>query len=109
MYSLSSLLSCVSYLYNLQYSQCLLDLIHNNFHLLLDDLPAAESSPEREARHLIKKIRRQVRLLNRKWAEVNQGSNEWQVRVEEVIEVCSDNNFESPDYHNFFLVDTCIY
>ncbi|XP_063403799.1 dystrophin-like isoform X1 [Mytilus trossulus] len=45
---------------------------------------AAESSHDKEAQHLIKKIRRQVRLLNRKWTEVNQGCNEWQSRIETV-------------------------
>jgi prefoldin subunit 5 len=42
---------------------------------------------DKEAQHLIKKIRRQVRLLNRKWAEVNQGCNEWQSRIETVSKV----------------------
>lgn len=48
---------------------------------------AAESSHDKEAQHLIKKIRRQVRLLNRKWTEVNQGCNEWQSRIETVSKV----------------------
>ena len=53
----------------------------------LDDTSGSESSPEREARQLIKKIRRHIRLLNRKWTELNQGSNEWQARLDEVLEV----------------------
>ena len=52
-----------------------------------DETSGSESSPEREARHLIKKIRRHIRLLNRKWAELNQGCNEWQARLDEVLEV----------------------
>jgi len=48
-----------------------------------------EMSPERETRQLIKKIRRQIRLLNRKWAELNQGCNEWQASLDEVSEVCT--------------------
>ena len=48
---------------------------------------ATEGLPEREARHVIRKIRRQVRLLNRKWAEVNQKSNEWQHQIDETLEV----------------------
>ncbi|XP_041352153.1 dystrophin-like isoform X2 [Gigantopelta aegis] len=43
-------------------------------------------SADMEARHLIRKIRRQVRLLNRKWVEINQRSNEWQRKIDEVIE-----------------------
>ena len=46
-----------------------------------------EMTPEQEARHIIKKIRRHVRLLNRKWAEVNQRSNEWHHKLEETVEV----------------------
>ena len=46
-----------------------------------------EMSPDQEARHIIKKIRRLVRLVNRKWVELNQRSNEWQHRIEEVVEV----------------------
>ena len=46
-----------------------------------------EMTPEQEARHIIKKIRHHVRLLNRKWAEVNQRSNEWQHKLEETLEV----------------------
>ncbi|KAK2162351.1 hypothetical protein LSH36_100g10019 [Paralvinella palmiformis] len=45
-----------------------------------------EMTPEQEARHIIKKIRHHVRLLNRKWAEVNQRSNEWQHKLEETLE-----------------------
>ena len=48
----------------------------------MTDVPA-----DLEARHLIRKIRRQVRLLNRKWVEINQRSNEWQRKIDEVIEV----------------------
>ena len=54
---------------------------------LTEDAAVVEMSPEKEARHLIKKIRRQVRLLNRKWAEMNQACNEWQARIEETSEV----------------------
>ncbi|XP_053396069.1 dystrophin-like isoform X7 [Mercenaria mercenaria] len=45
-----------------------------------------EKSPEHEARELIKKIRRQVRLLNRKWVELNQNCNQWQAILDEVSE-----------------------
>ena len=61
-----------------------------DLHLTLsfsDDTSGSESSPEKEARHLIKKIRRHIRLLNRKWTELNQGCNEWQARLDEVLEV----------------------
>ena len=51
----------------------------------MTDVPA-----DLEARHLIRKIRRQVRLLNRKWVEINQRSNEWQRKIDEVIEVNID-------------------
>ncbi len=44
-------------------------------------------TPDQEARHIIKKIRRHVRLMNRKWVELNQRSNEWQHRIEAVLEV----------------------
>ena len=46
-----------------------------------------EKSPEHEAQELIKKIRRQIRLLNRKWAELNQNCNQWQAILDEVSEV----------------------
>ena len=46
-----------------------------------------EMTPDQEARQVVKKIRRHVRLMNRKWAELNQRSNEWQHRIEEVLEV----------------------
>ena len=52
-----------------------------------DDAPGSEKTPEHEARHLIKKIRRQMRLLNREWAKLNQGTNEWQAMLDEVSEV----------------------
>ena len=47
----------------------------------------SEKSPEQEARSIIKKIRRYVRLLNRKWVELNQRSNEWQHCIDETLEV----------------------
>ena len=50
---------------------------------------AGEMTSEQEARRIIQKIRRQVLLLNRKWAEINQRSNEWQHRIDETLEVCS--------------------
>ena len=43
-------------------------------------------TPEKEARHIIRSIRRHVRLLNRKWAEMNQRTNEWQARIDEILE-----------------------
>lgn len=46
-----------------------------------------DGAGEKDARHLIRKIRRQVRFLNRKWAELNQDSNEWQAQLDEVSEV----------------------
>lgn len=52
-----------------------------------EGITAADMSPEREAHYLIRKIRRQVRLLNRKWAEINQSCNEWQSQIDEVLEV----------------------
>lgn len=51
-----------------------------------EGITAADMSPEREAHYLIRKIRRQVRLLNRKWAEINQSCNEWQSQIDEVLE-----------------------
>ncbi|KAL3882695.1 hypothetical protein ACJMK2_029008 [Sinanodonta woodiana] len=51
-----------------------------------DDVPVGEMSPEREARHMVKKIRRQVRLLNRLWVELSQGCNEWKARLDEATE-----------------------
>ncbi len=44
-------------------------------------------TPDQEARHIMKKIRRHVRLMNRKWVELNQHSNEWQHRLDAVLEV----------------------
>ncbi|XP_067674722.1 dystrophin-like isoform X3 [Haliotis asinina] len=51
-----------------------------------DEGSMTDVSADMDARHLIKKIRRQVRLLNRKWIEINQRSNEWQSKIDEVIE-----------------------
>ncbi|XP_052810329.1 dystrophin-like isoform X2 [Mya arenaria] len=51
-----------------------------------DETSSLEKSPEREARQLVKKIRRQVRLLNRKWVELNQSCNQWQAILDEVSE-----------------------
>ncbi|XP_061169275.1 dystrophin-like isoform X1 [Saccostrea echinata] len=50
-------------------------------------LAQGEITPE--AQHLIIKIRRQVRLLNRKWTELNQGCHEWQSRIEHATELMS--------------------
>ena len=51
------------------------------------DGSGSEMTPDQEARHVVKKIRRHVRLMNRKWVELNQHSNEWQHRIEAVLEV----------------------
>lgn len=59
----------------------------NTIHVYFVEEMAADALHDKEAQHLIKKIRRQVRLLNRKWAEVNQGCNEWQSRIETVSKV----------------------
>lgn len=53
----------------------------------VEGLTTLDMSPEREAHYLIRKIRRQVRLVNRKWAEINQSCNEWQSQIDEVLEV----------------------
>ncbi|XP_064602546.1 dystrophin-like isoform X2 [Liolophura sinensis] len=50
------------------------------------DVSDEDGAGEKDARHLIRKIRRQVRFLNRKWAELNQDSNEWQAQLDEVSE-----------------------
>ncbi|XP_052240299.1 dystrophin-like isoform X2 [Dreissena polymorpha] len=50
------------------------------------DTGSLEKSPERDARQLIVKIRRQIRLLNRKWVELNQGCKQWQAVLDEVSE-----------------------
>ncbi|KAK2181700.1 hypothetical protein NP493_384g05004 [Ridgeia piscesae] len=50
------------------------------------DTSNVELTPEQEARHIIKKIRRHVLLLNHQWAEVNQSSNEWQQQIDETLE-----------------------
>lgn len=47
----------------------------------------AQGEVTHEAQHLIIKIRRQVRLLNRKWTELNQGCHEWQSRIGHASEV----------------------
>ena len=46
-------------------------------------------TPEQEARHIVRKIRRHARLLNMHWAELNLKSNEWQTMIDEALEVCS--------------------
>ncbi|XP_064628408.1 dystrophin-like isoform X4 [Lineus longissimus] len=48
------------------------------------EIPSGELTPEQEARHIVRKIRHHVRLLNRKWAEVNQKSIEWQARIDDI-------------------------
>ncbi|XP_074663011.1 dystrophin-like isoform X2 [Tubulanus polymorphus] len=50
------------------------------------EMAPIELTPEQEARHIIRKIRHHVRLLNRKWAEVHQKSNEWQARIDRNIQ-----------------------
>jgi len=52
-----------------------------------DEGASLERSPDHEAKQLVRKIRRQVRLLNRKWAELNQGCSQWQAVLDEVSEV----------------------
>lgn len=54
----------------------------------------AQGEVSHEAQHLIIKIRRQVRLLNRKWTELNQGCHEWQSRIGQAAEV-KQNTFSS--------------
>uniref|UniRef100_A0A8W8JFQ6 Dystrophin n=1 Tax=Magallana gigas TaxID=29159 RepID=A0A8W8JFQ6_MAGGI len=49
----------------------------------------AQGEVTHEAQHLIIKIRRQVRLLNRKWTELNQGCHEWQSRIGHASEIMS--------------------
>ncbi|XP_078330229.1 dystrophin-like isoform X4 [Crassostrea virginica] len=49
----------------------------------------AQGEVSHEAQHLIIKIRRQVRLLNRKWTELNQGCHEWQSRIGQAAEIMS--------------------
>ena len=66
-----------------------------------------EVSAEQEARRIIKKIRRQVLLLNRKWAEINQRSNEWQHRIDETLEV-SRQYFLSHHSEPFTVRSKCI-
>ncbi|BFZ09985.1 hypothetical protein BsWGS_13023 [Bradybaena similaris] len=41
---------------------------------------------EKDARLLIRKIRSQVRLLNQRWAELNQNCFKWQMKLDEVVE-----------------------
>ena len=61
------------------------------------ELPSGELTPEQEARHIIRKIRHHVRLLNRKWAEVHQKSIEWQARIEDTLVVSNSiASFLSP-------------
>ncbi|CAL1537370.1 unnamed protein product [Lymnaea stagnalis] len=45
-----------------------------------------DGTPEKDARHLIRKIRHQVKLLFKKWQELNQGTYIWQIKLDEVIE-----------------------
>uniref|UniRef100_A0A0B7BP84 Dystrophin n=2 Tax=Arion vulgaris TaxID=1028688 RepID=A0A0B7BP84_9EUPU len=42
--------------------------------------------PEKDARHLIHKMRNLLRLLNRKWSDLNQSCIKWQDKVDEVVE-----------------------
>ncbi|XP_052832324.1 dystrophin isoform X2 [Octopus bimaculoides] len=65
----------------------------------VEGLTALDMSPEREAHYLIRKIRRQVRLVNRKWAEINQSCNEWQSQIDEVLEKMTVFH-EAMDYLN---------
>ena len=53
----------------------------------------AQGEVSHEAQHLIIKIRRQVRLLNRKWTELNQGCHEWQSRIGQAAEVKQNTFF----------------
>ncbi|GFR63451.1 dystrophin, partial [Elysia marginata] len=45
-----------------------------------------DGTPEKDARHLIRKIRRLVRGLHRKWSELTQGCMRWQIKLDEVAE-----------------------
>ena len=56
----------------------------------LDDSRAAAGgamSPEQEAKKIMQTIRRDVRMLNRKWAELKQKSNEWQHKLDQCLPV----------------------
>lgn len=55
--------------------------------LLFPDDNGPDGTPEKDARHLIRKIRYQVRLLNKKWSELNQNCIKWQMKLDEVAEV----------------------
>ncbi|KAH9509038.1 hypothetical protein Btru_048865 [Bulinus truncatus] len=45
-----------------------------------------DGTPEKDARHLIRKLRHQVRLLNKKWQELKTNTVKWQMKLDEVIE-----------------------
>uniref|UniRef100_A0A2C9KGM6 Dystrophin n=1 Tax=Biomphalaria glabrata TaxID=6526 RepID=A0A2C9KGM6_BIOGL len=45
-----------------------------------------DGTPEKDARHLIRKLRHQVRLLNKKWLELKTNTVKWQLKLDEVIE-----------------------
>ena len=64
------------------------------FFCVESDGSGSEMTPDQEARHVVKKIRRHVRLMNRKWVELNQHSNEWQHRIEAVLEVKKKTHFK---------------
>ena len=55
----------------------------------LDESRAAGGamSPEQEAKKIMQTIRRDVRMLNRKWAELKQKSNEWQHKLDQCLPV----------------------
>lgn len=44
-------------------------------------------TPEQESKVLMRKIRKYVRLLNRKWAELNQRIHEWQHQLDDTLQV----------------------
>ena len=52
-------------------------------------------TPEQETKQLMRKIRKYVRLLNRKWAELNQRIHEWQHQLDDTMSVSIDNHIDN--------------
>ena len=53
----------------------------------LDESSSAAMTPEQEAKKIMQTIRKHVRMLNRKWAELKQKSIEWQHKLEQCLPV----------------------
>ncbi|GFN77848.1 dystrophin, partial [Plakobranchus ocellatus] len=51
-----------------------------------NDENGPDGTPEKDARHLIRKIRRLVHGLHRKWSELTQGCMKWQIKLDEIAE-----------------------